>query len=134
VNCCLDSILDQTERGDDRSSLEAQQCRSRQMMKAFDRPPEAVPGVEAWNPWRPDEITKRLAGIEAPWCVAGGWALDLWRGSETRRHDDVEIAILRRQFAAFREQLAGFGLFVAGSGEVSALGPDAEVDPGKHQV
>jgi hypothetical protein len=28
-----------------------------------------------------------------PWCVAAGWALDLFRGMQTREHGDIEIAI-----------------------------------------
>jgi hypothetical protein len=75
-----------------------------------------------------------LAGIGAPWCVAGGWALDLWRGQQTRLHDDLEIAILRSQFETFRTRLQGFDLFAVGSGEVTALPTTAEPPPNKHQV
>ena len=33
-----------------------------------------------------------LAGLPAPWYVAAGWALDLFRGVQTREHGDIEIA------------------------------------------
>ena len=29
------------------------------------------------------------------WFFAGGWAIDLFLGKETRKHSDIEIAILR---------------------------------------
>ena len=94
----------------------------------------AIPGLDAWDAWRPDEATSRLAGVTAPWCVAGGWALDLWQGRQTRPHDDMEIAILREDFPIFRAHLHGFGFFIVGSGEVSPLPSGADLDPGKHQV
>ena len=28
-----------------------------------------------WDPWDPAEVTWRLAGVTAPWCVAGGLSL-----------------------------------------------------------
>ena len=76
----------------------------------------------------------RLAGVAAPWCVAGGWALDLWRGRQSRPHDDLEIAILRSQFDLFRAHLEGFGLCAVGSGHVGALPAGAQPPPEKHQV
>ncbi len=82
----------------------------------------------------PEEAAQRLAGVAAPWCVAGGWALDLWRGRQTRPHDDLEIAIVRSQLDVFRTHLGGFGFYAAGSGHVSALRADEQPPPEKHQV
>ncbi|MGH3656155.1 MAG: nucleotidyltransferase domain-containing protein [Micromonosporaceae bacterium] len=31
--------------------------------------------------------------MDVPWCVAAGWALDLFRGEQTRPHEDLEIAV-----------------------------------------
>ena len=94
----------------------------------------SIPAHDAWKPWRPDEAAERLAGVSAPWCVAGGWALDLWRGRQTRPHEDLEVAILRPQFPIFRARLSEFRCCVAGSGEVRELQPEAEPPPQKHQV
>jgi hypothetical protein len=69
-----------------------------------------------------------------PWCVAGGWALDVWRGRQTRPHDDLEIAILRPHFDMFRSRLKTLDCYAVGSGEVTALPASAEPPPGKHQV
>jgi hypothetical protein len=46
-----------------------------------------------WDPWRPGEAAQRLARVSVPWYVAGGWALDLFRGEQTREHGDLEIAV-----------------------------------------
>ena len=48
--------------------------------------------------WTPSEIAQRLAGIPTPWYVAAGWALDLFRGRQTRQHADIEIAIPAARF------------------------------------
>ncbi len=91
------------------------------------------PGIEAWKPWLPEEAAGRLADVAAPWCVVGGWALDLWRGVRLRDHDDLEIAVPRHYFPMLREALSGFRIFAVGDGEVRALDPGAEPAPEIHQ-
>jgi hypothetical protein len=49
-----------------------------------------VPDQDAWKPWSPAELSDRLASVSRPWCVVGGWALDLWHGKKTREHEDLE--------------------------------------------
>ncbi|BAL88304.1 hypothetical protein AMIS_30840 [Actinoplanes missouriensis 431] len=58
--------------------------------------------------WEPAELRRRLAGISTPWYTAGGWALDLFRGEQTREHHDIEIGVPARRFPEIRERLAGF--------------------------
>src|ERR1700743_545650 len=83
------------------------------------------PGIDAWVPWSPREVATQFAALDVPWCVAGGWALDLWHGRMTREHEDIEIAMPRRHFATVRAALAGLELFVAGNSEVTYLPPSA---------
>lgn len=92
------------------------------------------PGVEAWRPWSPRELADRLAGVEAPWCVAGGWALDLWHGRATRAHEDLEIAVPRARFSAIRAALAAYELFSVGEGQVVHLPRGAEPPAHRHQT
>ena len=54
-----------------------------------------VPDLEAWEAWRPEELAATLEPAPVPWAVAGGWAIDLHLGRETRRHDDLEIVVAR---------------------------------------
>jgi hypothetical protein len=51
------------------------------------------PDVDAWDAWHPTVPAERLAGFDAPWYVAGGWAIDLFLGEATRPHGDLEFAI-----------------------------------------
>src|SRR5687767_4836329 len=61
-----------------------------------------------WDPWTPDEVADALQGIEAPWWIAGGWAIDLVLGRESRTHRDVDVWIGRDDQVAFRAALAPF--------------------------
>ena len=67
-----------------------------------------TPGIRGRSPggWR--------AG--ARWCVAAGWALDLFRGEMTREHEDLEVAVPVGQFGLVRAALADFDIEVVGSG------------------
>jgi hypothetical protein len=58
--------------------------------------------------WSPGEVARQLAGITAPWCVAAGWALDLFRGGQTREHGDIEVAIPAARFPAVRSRFPGY--------------------------
>jgi hypothetical protein len=68
--------------------------------------------------WTPDEVAGRLAGISVPWYVAAGWALDLFRGGQTRKHGDVEIAVPAGRFPEIRECFAGFAFDAVGAGRI----------------
>lgn len=46
-----------------------------------------------------------MSGFEPIWFVAGGWAIDLFLGRVTRQHDDIEIAIFRRDQLAVQKYL-----------------------------
>ncbi len=70
----------------------------------------------SWDPWRPEDVARRLAGVSVPWCVAAGWALDLFRGEQTREHGDLEIGVPVPGFGAIRDALAGYHFEVVGSG------------------
>ena len=54
--------------------------------------------------WTPHQAAQRLDGVAAPWYVAGGWAVDLFRGRQTRRHADLEIAVPAAHFGETRER------------------------------
>ncbi|WP_425358733.1 nucleotidyltransferase domain-containing protein [Aminobacter aminovorans] len=48
-----------------------------------------TPDHDAWCAWHPTELARHLTGVSLPWCVVGGWALDLWHGHQTREHEDL---------------------------------------------
>lgn len=60
-----------------------------------------------------------MRGLPRRWYIAGGWALDLFLGRVTREHDDVEVAVLRRDQRDLWRHFRGWELekVVAGKGE-----------------
>jgi hypothetical protein len=83
--------------------------------------------------WTPSEVARRLAGVAAPWCVAAGWALDLFRGTQTREHGDIEIAIPAAAFPEVRGRFPGYVFDGVGSGRIwEGAGP--EVLAATHQT
>lgn len=48
----------------------------------------------------PEEVSSivhsLMDGFASPWCVAGGWALDLFLGGVSRPHSDLELAVFRQ--------------------------------------
>ncbi|MEU5310450.1 hypothetical protein [Streptomyces sp. NPDC021562] len=67
---------------------------------------------------RPEEVAERLRGVGVPWCVAAGWALDLFRGRQSRPHGDLEIAIPAAGFPEVRERFAEYAFDAVGSGRI----------------
>lgn len=59
-----------------------------------------------WMPLRPDEMVAVMAAVEAPWWLAGGWALDEFLGRVTRKHEDTDALILRPDHLRIRRALA----------------------------
>ncbi|MDM5197272.1 hypothetical protein QUF79_04410 [Fictibacillus enclensis] len=52
-----------------------------------------------------NRLRSLLSGFNKPWFIAGGWAIDLLVGEETREHKDIEIAIFRNDQIIFKEHL-----------------------------
>ena len=50
--------------------------------------------------------------------MAAGWALDLFRGRQTRAHGDIEIAIPAASFPEVRRRFPGYVFDAAGSGRI----------------
>jgi hypothetical protein len=66
-----------------------------------------------WAPLSPDEVAHLFAGARFHWWIAGGWAIDLALGRQTRPHDDIDIQVLRDDQRAVRTLLAGWDLHAA---------------------
>jgi hypothetical protein len=47
-------------------------------------------------PFGPGEIHALLKDAPFPWWIAGGWAIDLFLGRQTRPHFDIDVAIARQ--------------------------------------
>jgi hypothetical protein len=68
--------------------------------------------------WTPRDIAHHLAGVATPWYVAAGWALDLFRGTQTREHGDLEIAIPAAHFPEIRARFPDYIFDTVDSGRI----------------
>src|ERR1700694_1145532 len=66
-----------------------------------------------WEALTVDQVATRLAAAPFPWWIAGGWAIDLFVGHQTRPHDDIDIVVLRRDQRAVQEAMADWELWAA---------------------
>lgn len=80
-----------------------------------------------WDAWHPSDLAAKLQNVERPWYVAGGWALDLWHGRQTRAHGDLEFCILRQDLSQFQTVLAEFPLYAAIKGGLYPV-DDVDID------
>ncbi|MFD3707149.1 nucleotidyltransferase domain-containing protein [Nocardia sp. NPDC058658] len=93
------------------------------------RPITATEATRRWDPWTPSVVAARLATCPAQWAVAGGWALDLFAGSISRAHDDIEITVPRADFLFVADAFPEYEWDVVGDGKlwpysVAATHPD----------
>lgn len=80
------------------------------------RPITAHEADRRWDPWTPSVVAAHLASCTAPWAVAGGWAIDLFAGSISRAHADIEIAVPRASFDQIAEALPAYEWDAVGDG------------------
>ena len=69
-----------------------------------------------WQPWQPKEVARFFSTLTVPWWIAGGWALDLFLGEQTRDHEDIDVQILRRD-----QQESSHGFSVSGMSKERTL-------------
>lgn len=77
------------------------------------------------GPWlaaSPSEALHWLASLTVPWWIAGGWALDLFAGDQSRRHKDLDVGILRKDALQAVACLAAWEVFEAKDGVLTRLG------------
>jgi hypothetical protein len=70
------------------------------------------PDVEQWDAWRPERVAELLEGVDLPWYIAAGWAIDLFLGGDWREHEDLEVAVPNSRFDELVDTLVGLEVFV----------------------
>ncbi|MFD2332809.1 RimK family alpha-L-glutamate ligase [Cohnella sp. GCM10020058] len=76
-----------------------------------------------WAPLGVEEIRRLLSDWRGAWGIAGGWALDLHLGRQTRPHDDIDVLLPLAEFASVYERLAAdWELHLAENGRLTRLG------------
>ncbi|MFC7322081.1 nucleotidyltransferase domain-containing protein [Halobacillus campisalis] len=53
-----------------------------------------------------------MEGFKGKWMVAGGWAIDLHIGEETREHEAIEIAVFHEDLQKLSEHLQGWKTYI----------------------
>jgi hypothetical protein len=53
----------------------------------------------------PHDVATVMRPFGIWWAIAGGWAIDLWLGVETREHHDVEVVVQRKDQSLVHELL-----------------------------
>lgn len=92
-----------------------------------------IPGSDEWEPWSPEQTSELLRGCGVSWAVVGGWALDLRRGTQSRPHKDIEIAVLRPGLAIVRKHLSRYEFFAAKAGRLAPMNTATFPDPSVRQ-
>lgn len=78
-----------------------------------------TPDSTRWEPLTPEQVRDLFRDATFPWYVAGGWALDLFLGRQSRAHADIDIAVFRDDAEKVREALKGWELFIAEGGTLT---------------
>lgn len=72
--------------------------------------------VTRWGPWdpmTPREVGRLLAGLDAPWWIAGGYAIEAFVARAFREHGDVDVGLLRRDQLPVQKRLDDWDLHAA---------------------
>ncbi|MBM7578639.1 hypothetical protein JOD21_001299 [Jeotgalibacillus terrae] len=75
--------------------------------------------TDHWKSSSVNEIQILFQGAHIQWWIAGGWALDLYLGCQTREHSDIDVVILRDDHLTLHDYLRrDWELFKAHKGEL----------------
>jgi len=87
-----------------------------------------------WHSLSPRDIATLFSDFPGRWCIAGGWAIDLFLGHQTREHADVDVLVFHDDLQHLHPFLAEWELFGASSGELLVWEADSVLSPGTHDV
>jgi hypothetical protein len=88
-----------------------------------------------WEPMMPTEVAELLSSAACPWWIAGGWAIDLQLGRQTRTHEDMDVLILRDDQRAIQAVLDGWDLYAADPpGTLRRWRPGEVLPPAVHDI
>ena len=87
-----------------------------------------------WDAWRPEEAAARLKGVDVPWYVAAGWAIDLFLGTQRREHEDLEVGVPADRFDEVAAALGELDFHVVTRGRVEPLAQAGDLMESTHQT
>ncbi len=86
-----------------------------------------------WDPLTVDQLAAVLAPMGVRWWVAGGWAIDVFLGRQTRTHADIDAAVLRSEHPRLAGLQPEWELHIADDGSLTPWPGDAPLPPAQHQ-
>jgi hypothetical protein len=92
------------------------------------------PDDVAWDAWTPAEVAQRLRGVDVPWYVAAGWAIDLFLGGRRRDHEDLEIGVPVKRFGEIAAALGGLDFHVVAPATAEPVAQAGELFERTHQT
>lgn len=92
------------------------------------------PSAAEWDAWTPWEAARRLAGVDAPWHVSAGWAIDLFLGAQRREHEDLELGVPADRFDEVAAALGELDFHVVTRGVASPIDEARELMQTVHQT
>jgi hypothetical protein len=81
-------------------------------------------GFADWDAASPPEAAEWFATVSVPWWIAGGRAIDLFLGRDTRTHQDLDVGVLRRDVSEVLRSLPDWEIFEAKDGVLTPLHGD----------
>ncbi len=66
--------------------------------------------IHNWQPMSVNKVLDLFSGLDVPWWIAGGMAIELFVGHETRAHGDTDVLIKRDDQLKVQEYLADWDL------------------------
>jgi len=66
--------------------------------------------IYKWEPLPVEEVAELLAGLKVPWWIAGGCAIDLFIGRQTRPHGDTDVLVRREDQLEVQAHLSDWDL------------------------
>jgi hypothetical protein len=93
----------------------------RRTMSSPSHPTTATPRI--WRALEPPAAHRILRAVDAPWWIAGGWAIDLFVGRQTRAHKDLDVGVRRVDASRIIAALSGWEFFEAKQGSLVPLAP-----------
>lgn len=86
-----------------------------------------------WDSLTPSETATLFADYRGRWCIAGGWALDLFTGVQSREHGDIDVLIERKDFSLLHGTLPDWELHAA-SGTTTLWEAGTALPDGVHDI
>ena len=80
------------------------------------------------------QIVDTMRPFTGTWAIAGGWAIDLWLGRQTRTHADVDVAVFRDEQSLLRATFEDWQFSKAVDGKLLPLPPDELLRLPNHEI